>query len=781
MASKSQWRHQERRVLSPSELEARVQQALREGRSQQALELARNLFKQDCSPAHLELVQKATVERARQLRAQGHVQDAGTLLANAVELGGPEFLRDVAQEMARCGEIQNALCLVDQIDDPKPRKRIVAQAADHAVRQGAAGRGLLAGPEQQQFDLALKAFREMEVGQDEAARATLQGIGLQSPFLEWKLLIRGFIAYYQKDDARAIDNWQRLDAERLPVRLAAPFRALIDKGFMQAQPPASQEALRAAADRLQGSGLVTSLRRLQALLADDEQMATAFRLAETIVPALKQMQPALATRLANCVYWAVIQDGQPEDKQRYLRVFGAPAHDPQLLRMDCLALDHCQNRPHAHVAWQAFDNWLSVDPAWGSAEVRQRVRALVWCHLGENADRVAQPPEFLPSFLRGRPKNTKLDPSAEKCYLQSLKLAPDLLEAHEALFHHYQRENKAAKAIKAGNDLLKQFPDHAATLEALGDLCLTTKQFGKALEYFQRTLAVNPLQRGLRERVAFVHQVQARHFVTGRLFDEARKAHRAALDISEPADRHMILAKWATCEMKAGDRARADELLAEARAGGRHAPAVAYYLVIEAARLKLPKAVKDQLAREFAAMLGQPPTPEAAVALLNIAAAHRQADVGYHGQKTHEKKVLAYLGKAASLDWPEEQLERICAALLEVQPGRVFQRFVRRGRIHHRDNPVFLIREAEAILAEKGDAWRAGPLLTAALQKTRALPPGERQTRLLDQIHELQDLTRSKDMPMGFPDMNVFEELFNAFGDNSDDDDYEDDDDWEDL
>ena len=50
----------------------------------------------------------------------------------------------------------------------------------------------------------LQAFRQVEAGQDEAARESLQGIGLQSPFLEWKLLLRGLLAYYQGDDVRAV-------------------------------------------------------------------------------------------------------------------------------------------------------------------------------------------------------------------------------------------------------------------------------------------------------------------------------------------------------------------------------------------------------------------------------------------------------------------------------------------------------------------------------------------------------------------------------------------------
>src|SRR5207248_3764443 len=106
----------------------------------------------------------------------------------------------------------------------------------------------------------LAAFAHYSAGEDEAARERLQAIGLQSPFLEWKLLLRGLMAYSARDDARALENWQRLTADRLPARLAAPLRAALDPAYRQAQPPATQALLLQAADRLQGVEVVRGLR-----------------------------------------------------------------------------------------------------------------------------------------------------------------------------------------------------------------------------------------------------------------------------------------------------------------------------------------------------------------------------------------------------------------------------------------------------------------------------------------------------------------------------------------
>src|SRR5437764_448663 len=93
---------------------------------------------------------------------------------------------------------------------------------------GAAGRALLPPALHADFDRVLQAFAQVEAGHDDAARETLQGLGLRSPFAEWKLLLRGLQAYHAGDDARAANNWERLDPARLPARLAAPLRARTD-------------------------------------------------------------------------------------------------------------------------------------------------------------------------------------------------------------------------------------------------------------------------------------------------------------------------------------------------------------------------------------------------------------------------------------------------------------------------------------------------------------------------------------------------------------------------
>ena len=97
-------------------LAERIAKARHEGRTQQALELARQLYKSDPTAEHLDLLRQATFERGQHLQNQGNLKDAATVFANAVDMGGPaEFHSRLAEKLAACGAAPQALKLVAQL------------------------------------------------------------------------------------------------------------------------------------------------------------------------------------------------------------------------------------------------------------------------------------------------------------------------------------------------------------------------------------------------------------------------------------------------------------------------------------------------------------------------------------------------------------------------------------------------------------------------------------------------------------------------------------------
>src|SRR5262249_12906255 len=140
----------------------------------------------------------------------------------------------------------------------------------------------------------------------------------------------------------------------------------------------------------------------------------------------------------------------------------------------------------------------------------------------------------------------------------------------------------------------------------------------------------NPLERRLRGKVGTAHSYKARQDAEEGRFDEARAGYQAALAFAERGN-YAVLCKWSACEFKAGNAPRAEELLTQAHAEEGNRLAVAFSMLIEAIRFKLPKPLKDRFDREVKEELARPPSTHAAAAIADTAGALRNAGVTYYG------------------------------------------------------------------------------------------------------------------------------------------------------
>ena len=90
---------------------------------------------------------------------------------------------------------------------------------DESLRDELADQAVLLGPATTPLDAMADtteavraALAAAETGQHERAIELVASIGRDSPFCDWKLLVRGLCAYYENDDQRAVANWSRLAA-----------------------------------------------------------------------------------------------------------------------------------------------------------------------------------------------------------------------------------------------------------------------------------------------------------------------------------------------------------------------------------------------------------------------------------------------------------------------------------------------------------------------------------------------------------------------------------------
>jgi tetratricopeptide (TPR) repeat protein len=753
----------------------RIARARSEGRTQQALELARQLYKQARSPEHQELLRQVLVERGTQLQQQGHTRDAATVFANALEFGGTaEFRAQVAELLAASGNVARAMQALGPDGDAVVRQRMLGHLADGALRQGAAGCNTLPAELHAGFDAIVQAFAHGAAGRDDEARAALQAIGLQSPFLEWKLLLRGLLAYYVRDDARALENWQRLDPRRVPARLAAPLRLGIDRGYRDAQPAATQNTLKQQAARLAGQAAGGTLDGLRTALADQRSLANAFRIAEQVLPDLRRDRPALVPRLAHCFFWAIVDRGHPEDMDRYRRTFGPLATPVEVARLEALCVEHREMVHDAHEAWQDVARALAQSPQEWPGEVGKRAQALVWAHLANHAaEYEREAPKEIPFLYRDHfEKPAPLKPSAAECLERSIALAPERLEGYLALFHLHRRVGQIAKARKVGQELLQRFPNHAAISEALGDLFLETQEPDKAREYFEKALSANPLERRLRGKLAHARRNLGLALTLDKKFAAARTEYEAALSLAEGAA-GPVLCQWAVLEIKAGADERAAELVARALQAPGQRLAVRYGLVSESIRAKLVPAQKKRIAGEMTQALAQPSSPAEVLALLEAAAQQRQRQLDtFRGQKTHEKTFLRFLDRIPLDTFGEDELVQLCGYLQAIDARGPWQRCLDKGDFEHPDNPALALSRIDYHLTQgkHPNPWMVKHHLDRARKILQELPR-EAQERYLPVFRQREQKVNA--LGGGLPPMRMLDRLFDEFGGFDPDDDDE--------
>jgi hypothetical protein len=302
--------------------------------------------------------------------------------------------------------------------------------------------------------------------------------------------------------------------------------------------------------------------------------------------------------------------------------------------------------------------------------------------------------------------------------------------------------------------------------------------FAEELKLLQQALRHNPLDRDLRVRVSEAHLNCAREAAARGAFDQARPHYDSAVAYAEPAVHPFLACCRAACELKAGDPARADELLAGARSKAPAEMLLTYTMLVEAVRLKLPHAVKTRFTGEFNDLVSDKPTPELAAGLAGYLHRLQDAGVSYHGQKTHTKKIYDFIDRLDKKHCPEEKYIELLGHLAHMDPPvRMLNRFFEHGRKHFRNNPFVPYYEAVHLMGddpEVGPPTQAVWLLESAerLAQPRAGEPAVKA--MLEDIAERRKLLRS--FRSLLPDLFGFGG-FPFGGDDDYDDDYDDEDD----
>lgn len=729
-----------KRVVGVSTAE-KVRQKLAAGDATGALALAARMVEHaPADPEALHLLREAVVAVAEGHLTAGRTHALATLLKD-IDNGtflDAEWLRRLAYWHAKAGNPTRALALADELGDAALRGQLIGHAADAAVRDKSVASlpaELHAG-----YAATAEAFQKYHLGHDDAARTRLDEIGLSSPFLEWKVMLRGFLAYSANDDEGAKANWGRLNPDRLPAKLAAPYRARIDSTAPRVNLPATPVDPHSLAGRLKA---------VQANIGKGRNLAAAFKALESALPFVKTKMPAAVPRLANVMYHAIGRSGQPDDMPRYRKLFGSPPDDPEFHKLQGRVLEEIGELRQALQNWAIYDGWLSGPPASWPEPLARRARALLQHRMANIAADLAQdddgnPFDDLFGFFSapkrgGRP--TKEKPPDPTPYLRkAVELAPDWEVPAVDLYETYLEAGKAAEAETVARAFLARVPGSVPMLTRLATGLARSGRAADALDLRRQALAANPLDRTNRVMFGYAVVGAARRLAIDGKLAEAEALLTAEAEVCESEVPTAALAVRSVVARKAKRPDDAEKLAEAAVAVPGARLSARLFLHATAVLLKCKPAEKTAASKALAAALAETPTPLEANLLYGAWDAFFMEGLTYTGQKTQEKKVHeAILSAAVAGDGPDTDFENLCRVVQVRHEWKLLGKAAEVLAKRFKANPVFPLMVVEA---ETGKAdGRARPYkLTKWLQDAKRLAtisPHERHKQLLPRIDDL--------------------------------------------
>jgi tetratricopeptide (TPR) repeat protein len=540
---------------------------------------SRDLFKLLCKQdreKHLPGLIAANRGLAEELMAKGQVAEAEQVIAYlktiapAVEVLGMDVLAaQRAQDWPRA--LRLALeCWTAAKGTLAGRDRtLVADALVLAFPQFEAGGAAI--PEELRDDLAglLAALRALSESRFADAQDALRPIPRGSLFADWKMLVKGWLAFHAGDRAKASQLLDAVPPDSAPGRAASALRPFLGAVILPDGPSHAGPLGRAC--RLLGQpALGPILTRAEQLWQAGQHFQSWMEMRHA--NGFPSELPGLYGALSD-FYFRVHVSMRGDAVGRYVIggfcEFASKGHfkSPAERRLICRALGSdalANDAPEPAEDW-----WREFVAACPPDDPRTpRMAALVFAHLGHW---MAQPDELDPVFLGG-PKARLRDAEGAMVNLKdSIGHDPTHLPAYLDLLKVFAHEGKTRDRNQLLEAMTRRFPNDKAVLFEAGRAALQRDAHAKGLELLERAHSLDRLDPETSRELVRGHFLLAREQYEKKALQAAREtltrmeeyAVRDRIDFNRGLD--LLRARHAGMEMAFGEEAVSRAQLAAAQ------------------------------------------------------------------------------------------------------------------------------------------------------------------------------------------------------------------------
>jgi len=352
-----------------------------------AVKQAKLIHKAEATPQSHRQLERAYFLRAQQLLRAGMPGSAVEVSRHLLDFGvtDAKLVEDFSPLLVKLGLAQDAFRIQGRLESPQSQSRLVLLVADQAVLHPEQSQP--SSPEVgQEATLVRQALEALYAGDEATALGLVRDIARSSPVSEWKLLVRGLAAFYRGDHGETQANWNRLDPERAPQRIARQLQKL-HQG--QSEKDAGGTDFAELEGLVYGERILPRLRELSDLVAKNRWVDVLRRITSLRL-SLRAVDPRLAEKLTSSLLAPLLDHATSlnyTSGTRLLREFTQVAEP--------LAIDPGWNRLWA-LTWErpldgtsvAIKYWTKYIADLESctalkAEERPLAQALVWKHMAQ--------------------------------------------------------------------------------------------------------------------------------------------------------------------------------------------------------------------------------------------------------------------------------------------------------------------------------------------------------------------------------------------------------------
>ncbi|MEI6125511.1 MAG: hypothetical protein WCQ99_03055 [Pseudomonadota bacterium] len=363
----------------------------------------------------------------------------------------------------------------------------------------------------------------------------VRGIGLQSLFAGWKLYIKGLCAFFSEQDLKALDSFKRLEHDPLLSKAAAPYIYILDASARHMKKTEPKELfIKRICAVVNRPDMENILPRAE-YLWQTKRYRDSFEHVRRTLAGFPSGKPGLVHALS-LFYFNIAFSMTPDQVSHYLeglsRIIGPAQGKPECLMFERVINLLSEDMPPDEELMELWENYVD-----NHARVHGEhagLRAMVYLHVG-GLFALEDEPETSREALFSMPKAALRSPRlAEHYYNKSLALRPDSREAQLSLLRVYEATNNKSKANKKLDEIAALFPDDKTILLKNSANCLARKAYSKSLECLRKAVALDPLDRAVKQLLCVACIKASLHYAEKRTPLRYRELMAEAMLLGEP-------------------------------------------------------------------------------------------------------------------------------------------------------------------------------------------------------------------------------------------------------